>query len=63
MPFNITQCLLSLKQYVTKDFVTQVAASIIKALIESITVVLHYCMSHVWCDCFNFLSYNFIAGF
>lgn len=49
MPFNITQCLLSLKQYVTKDFVTQVAASIIKALIESITVVLHYCMSHVWC--------------
>lgn len=43
MPFNITHFLLSLKQYVTKDFdVTQVAASIIKALIESITVVLHY---------------------
>lgn len=52
MPFNINLCYLCFKQYVT-----QVAAFIIKALFDPVSAVVHFTASHVRCDFFNFLSY------
>lgn len=47
----------------SKQYITQTAGFIVKALIELISLVFHFCTSHVGRDCFNLISNHFLQNF